>query len=230
MPHDQRALAEEARIALIQDQCAMSYFQFEDHFSELELLRSTIEELISREESSEIERLAPEANQLPERMRGEFWSENHPYWWEHIIAPQFRASFFIALMSAVELHLTHFVRDGGVVAKAPIAADDLKGALYPRSRKFLSRFCAIDSPGEADWQRLLGYYSVRNVLAHAGGYVGEGADARHIAALAAQVNGLTISNAHLEISAAFCVAAHSDCNAFLFEIWSQLVLLCQRSR
>lgn len=230
MQLDPEELARHARRALIQDECGLSYFLFADHFSELDLLRSTIEDLIAREESAEIGRLSPHADALPEQRRSEFWAENHPYWWEHIIAPQFRASFFIAMMAAVEVHLNRFVRDAGTVAMAPIDVDELKGPLYPRARRFLQRFCAIEAPGEASWQLLSSYYLVRNALAHASGFIGEGKRARKIEALARRTDGLTIAAGHVELHAGFCTAAHSNCRRFLLDIWGELVLLCRRHR
>jgi hypothetical protein len=227
---DHEELARVARESLIQDECGMSFFGFADNFAELDLLRSTIEALIVREEAAEIDRLAPSATQLPENLRNEFWAENHPYWWEHIIAPQFRASFFIALMSAVELHLGHLTRDAGLVARAPIDAEDLKGAFYPRSRKFLKLFCGIDAPPESGWQRILNYYAVRNALVHRGGMVGSAAEGRQITTFSGQVDGLVIRSEHIELQEAFCIAAHRDCHAFLFDTWSELVLLCRRAR
>ena len=143
---DLSRLQEDARQILIQDGCSLSYFVFADNFSELSLLHTTIEDLISREESEEVDRLAGFADALSVERSSEYWAENHPYWWEHIIAPQFRASFLITLMGAVELHLGRFAQDAATVVRAPIGPEDLKGGFYPRTRRFLSLFCNIDSP------------------------------------------------------------------------------------
>src|SRR2546421_326323 len=143
---DPEVLSKLARESLILDGCSLSYFSFADNFGQLELLRTTIEDLITREEKADIERLAAFSEQLPEGQRSEYWAENHPYEWEHIIAPQFRASFLATVMAAVELHLGRLTRDAGRIARAPIDVDDLKGALYPRTRRFLSRLCGIQGP------------------------------------------------------------------------------------
>ena len=125
---------EDSRTALIQDQCALSRFVSEGNFSELDLLRRTIEELIQREETEEINQLAIHADRLAPDARSEFWADNHPYAWEDIIASQFRSSFFIALMSAVELHLGRAAQVAGMISRAPIGQEDLKGG-FPGFRR-----------------------------------------------------------------------------------------------
>jgi hypothetical protein len=206
----------------------MSRFAYADNFSELDLLRTTVEELLAREEAADIDRLATEAQTLPDGASGDFWAENHPYWWDHIIAPQFRASFFITLMSALELHLGRLVRDAGVVVAAPISADELKGGFYPRCRKFLSRFCAIQSPPERHWQRILSLYSVRNALVHAGGFVADKGELRKLTRFATQIDGLVISSQHVELQAAFGAEAHRECRAFLDDVWGDVGLQCRK--
>jgi hypothetical protein len=213
---------------LIQDECAISYFGFADNFSELDLLRKTVEDLIAREERVEVENLARQADSLPEGITGEFWAENHPYWWEHIIAPQFRGAYFIALMSALELHVGRLTNDAGLVAGAPIEHSELKGELYPRIRKYLKLFCNIGNPPEVQWQRILNYYAVRNTLVHNGGHVTD-SKLKQTTALSKAVPGLTISNGHVELQAEFCSAAHEDCRRFLFDLWGEIVLLCRRT-
>jgi hypothetical protein len=228
MQIDPAELWRHARDELIRDECGMSHFAYADNFSELDLLRTTVEELVAREEAADVDRLATEAKALPGGASGEFWAENHPYWWDHIIAPQFRASFFIALMSALELHLGRLVRDAGIVVDAPISAEELKGGFYSRSRKFLSRFCAVESPGEHSWQRILSFYSVRNALVHAGGFVANKGDLQKLEAFATQVDGLVISSQHVELQAAFCAQAHRECRAFLDDVWGEVVLQCRK--
>lgn len=206
----------------------MSHFAYADNFSELGLLRATIEELIAKEEAAEVNRLAVEAETLPDGASGDFWAENHPYWWDHIIAPQFRASFFIALMSALELHLGRLVRDAGVIVDAPITADELKGGFYSRCRKFLNRFCAIQSPDEQSWQRMLSLYAVRNALVHAGGFVADKGELQQLEAFGRQIDGLVISSQHVELQASFCAQAHRACRAFLDDVWGEVVLQCRQ--
>lgn len=130
-----------AREMLLTDECVMSHFGYADHFRELAHLHRTIEDLISREERAELEELSKHAASLPEDGRGEFWADNHPYWWDHIIVPQFRGSFFISLMSAVELHLGRLATDAALIVDAPIGHDELRGGVYQRIRGFLQLVC-----------------------------------------------------------------------------------------
>jgi hypothetical protein len=217
------------RDILLQDECATSHFGYADNFGELEQLLRTIEELIVREESSEIDALADHVEFLPESMRGDFWAENHPYWWEHIIAPQFRSAFFIALMSAVELHLGRLANDAALIVNAPITYDELKGGFYQRVRRFLAAFVELQSPGEADWKRLVDYYSVRNSLVHAGGFVRE-TDMKNLTALESRLGIKIVVNRHLELPRAFCETALRDCKDFVHAVWTELAALCRRVR
>jgi hypothetical protein len=139
MTLDPDTLFEASREFLIQDECKFGHEVCEDHFSELTLLHRTIEDLIVSEEAKEVNALAGDADRFPEHRRSEYWADNHPWWWEHVIAPQFRASFFMTLMAALELHLGRFARDAGTIVRAPIGPEELKGGMYPRTRRFLQR-------------------------------------------------------------------------------------------
>lgn len=223
-------LEELARQEFIDSEGSMAYDLCAGHFGELGLLRSTIESLIAREESLEIERIAPYAETLPADARGAFWAENHPYWWEHIIAPQFRAAYLTALLSAVELHLRRVVDSAGMVARAPIRQNDLKGDFYPRSRRFLQLFCGIAEPSEKRWERISDLQTVRNTLVHAGGFVSEDRRGKRIIALSKRVEGLRIETSQIELQSPFCEAALHDCHQFIEAVWSQVILLCKRQR
>lgn len=228
-PIDSNVLAEHARESLIQDHCGTSRYLYTANFSDLELLRSTIEELITREETGDINQVATVADSLPHEHRGEFWADNHPYGWEDIIAPQFRGAFFMALMSAVEAHLGRIAQDAAVICRAPIDADELRGGVYQRTRRFLERFCAIAAPDEASWQRIGSYYAVRNALVHAGGFIRDGATKRQIEALARQVPGLELWSNLIEVRREFCEAALTDCRAFLDALFAELHAACDRA-
>jgi hypothetical protein len=143
------------RDALLSDECAMSHFGYADNFRELEHLLSTIDDLVLREEAAELDVLSANAAHLTEQDRGEFWAENHPYWWDHIVVPQFRGAFVISLMSAAELHLGRLANDAGVIVEAPIALDELRGGFYQRARRFLASFAHVELP-EATWRRIGG--------------------------------------------------------------------------
>jgi hypothetical protein len=225
---DPSQLYEDARTALIEDECGLSFFVFEDNFSELRLLHNTIEDLIAREESTEIENVAREAGP-PEQRGGAFWAEHHPYWWDHIIAPQFRGSFFVALLSAVELHLGRFADDAGTIVRAPIGADDLKGGFYQRTQRFLRLFCLIQKPTRQGWDRLGHFYAVRNTIVHRGSHVGNDSQGRRIQRFANEAEGLVIDTGHLELTRRFCEVALGDCRNFLNEVRGEIVLLCRQA-
>lgn len=228
-PLDPNTMFEHAREALIQDECALSQAVFVDNFDELSLLHQTIEDLISREESKAVDHLAESADQLPEHRRSEYWADNHPYWWEHIIQPQFRGAFLITLMAAVELHLGHFARDAGTIVRAPIGPEDLKGGFYPRTRRYLALFCKITNPPEASWQRIGNYYAVRNSLVHEGSHTGDDKQARQITAFARSVQGLNVNSGRIELERVFCETALRDCRSFLEAVWKELVDLCRQA-
>jgi hypothetical protein len=217
-----------AREMLLADECAMSHFGYADHFRELEHLHRTIEDLISREEKTELETLAKHAENLPEHVRGEFWADNHPYWWGYIIVPQFRGAFFISLMSAVELHLGRLANDAAVIVDAPIGYDELRGGVYQRIKRFLHSFARVEVPDER-WRRIADYYVVRNTLAHSGGLVRE-SDLRTIERLAATVGGIRVATGHLELEREFCEAALRECHEFLRDVWAEMVQLCRSYR
>jgi hypothetical protein len=221
-------LQDAARQALIQDECSLSYFVFADNFSELSLLLQTIEDLISKEETEEVDRLAGFADALPVERRSEYWAENHPYWWEHVIAPQFRASFLITLMGATEFHLGMLARDGATIVRSPIGPEDMKGGFYQRTRRFLSLFCNFDSPSAAVWERIGDLYAVRNALVHAGGFIRDNEGGR-VRAFAGRVQGLRVTSDRIEMDRAFCQLALNECRGFLMEVWQELVLLCRRA-
>ncbi len=216
---------------LIEDKCSLSYFLLSDHFSELSLLHKTIEDLIAGEESREIDHLANFASALPAEKRSEYWADNHPYWWEHIIAPQFRSSFYISLMAGVELHLGRLAQDAATIVRAPIGPDDLKGEFYPRTRRFLALFCNFEGPSERAWERINDFYAIRNCLVHAGGHLDDRRRSRRVRTLASHVEGLTVTpNDQIEMEREFCHFALQECKRFLDEVWRRLGLLCERVR
>jgi hypothetical protein len=229
MTLDAETLFEHSREMLIQDECKFGYMVCEDHFAELTLLHQTVEDLIVREEEKEVSTLAEGAHRVPEDRRSEYWADNHPWWWEHVIAPQFRASFFMTLMAGVELHLGRFARDAGMIVRAPIGPDDLKGGVYPRTRRFLLLFCQFNRPGDSAWERIGDLYAVRNALVHAGGYT-DGEGRKRVAALAARVPQFKVDGGRIELNREFCELAMEDCRSFLREMWQELVILCQRSK
>jgi hypothetical protein len=225
---DPTTLFEISRDALIQDECQFGYMVCEDHLSELALLHRTIEGLITSEEEREVNSLAEVADQLPERRRSKYWADNHPWWWEHIIAPQFRASFLMTLMSAVELHLSRFARDGATIVRAPLSADDLKGGIYKRTRRFFRLYCQFTQPSDAMWERIGDLYDVRNALVHAGGFP-DGPRGQRITRFAAKTPELCIQSGRIELSREFNELALAECSSFLTEIWEELAKLCRRS-
>jgi hypothetical protein len=220
-------LASGGRRLLIEDRCIMTYFSILDNFKELSHLHTTIEDLVAREETNEVESLSRTYDNLPPALQGDFWSENHPYQWEHVIVPQFRGSYFVSLLSAVEIHLRAIARDAAQVAATSISADDLKGGLYQRVRAVLTKLCAF-SDDPSGWERIGDFYALRNVLVHEGNFLGSAGSANRVRSLVARTPSLTVHMEHIELSREFCQQATSTCLEFLESLFGQLGLLCDR--
>ena len=226
---DSEMLADDARRTLIQDQCSLTYFMIGDSFSGLSLLHATIEDLIIREEKADVSRLAEYAAKLPADARSEFWADNHPYQWEHIIAPGFRTSFFLTLMASVEHHLSYIARDAGTVIRAVPEEAKARGSLLRANQRFFQRQCGFDGPSAADWQHLMQLQLVRNILAHRGTFIGSDERAEQVSRFAATQTGLTVSGGELEMTREFTSASLAACRDFSLALHRELGGLCRRT-
>jgi hypothetical protein len=224
---DKETLAEHARTFLIGDRCSLTHHVLTNNFSELRLLQKTVEELIIREERSEIEQLDRLAKGLPEHAQGEYWAENHPYQWEHIIAEQFRASFFLTLMAAAEFHLGRLAEDAATITREVDTSRDGQAGFYKRTRRFL-RKCGTEGPGEAKWQTLGQLYEIRNMLAHRGMTIGDDVRAQRVMRSTQQMPGITVETGHLKLSKQFCDWAVDEVSGFVEEVWEDLAKVCDR--
>jgi hypothetical protein len=213
----------------MEDRHSLSWFVFTDNFSDLRLLLTTIEQLITREENSEIERLSAYADALPEHARSEYWANNHPYQWDDIIAPQFRASFFLTLMAAAEYHLTHLLADAGVVARVNVAPQDLKvrGGFYARARAFLETQCGITTIPATRWSWIEDLQEVRNALAHNGTMITDDRRGRRVKAFAKCTPGLSADRQQIELSREFCESVLEKVSEFIREVWAEFWRWCE---
>lgn len=219
-------LFEEARRQLIQDECRLAWFGVADNFDELKLLLDTVDDLIAAEEAKEVERLSQLEAAMP-KPDPEFWAMNHPYEWEDIIAQQFRGSFFLTVMAAVEQHVGRMATYAGMIARAPVELDDLKGGFYPRVRKYLERVCGLSVPGGRLWSDIDDLYQVRNLIAHRGFYIGDDAKAQRVRSIAQKRQGLLGPSDHLALTHEFCEEAWRDAREFCVEVWQSLVARCR---
>jgi hypothetical protein len=219
-------LYEESRRFHIEDEFSLTHTVLGFAFSGLELFRVTFEDLLLREETAEVNRLAEYADTLPEGQSSEFWAENHPYQWNDIIAPQFRLAFFLSLMGTLEHHLGFIVRNAELVARVAEERDISRGSTYQVMRKRL-RASRILGPPEPVWQRILDYNELRNVVAHNGAYLTDSDRSARVRQLAARKAGITTDGNEIELSADFVKEAFEECRDFIFGLHGNVADACR---
>jgi hypothetical protein len=193
-----------------------------DDLEHLTLFRETVEEFIKVEEKRELGALSPEAL---ERL-----ADNHPHWWQDIIGQRFRASFLVALLSVVEVHLVRLCDAVRTIASTPVGRSDLKGQnILEQSKKFLQAFGHFRRPSARSWAYVRDLYHVRNCIIHHQGMVAQYRSAPRIRAFIEENNHIRLESDSIDIEPPFCTAAVEGVTAFFDDLKSEVVELCERA-
>ena len=199
-----------------------------DELQRFRFYLDTFEKFISDQESGEIAVLDARVKRLPEDARDEFWSNNYPVHWDEIFRETLRSSFLISLISFVEITLIQLCRDIEIIAKTPLSANDIKGAVLERAQVFVRTFGGFTSPSDDQWTTLSRIYDVRNVLIHNGGALYASRHEARIMQFAKSVPGLGEKYGRLEVQPEFVSFALNSIDQFVASMQTQLAELCRR--
>ena len=104
------------------------------------------------------------------------------YHYEEFLGGHLRHGFFISMMGAIESILDQVCYSVGSLADTTLRLKDLNGSVVQKSKKYLDVIGGFNRPADSSWELLGYFYTLRNVLIHAGGYA-KGKNARRLKAL-----------------------------------------------
>jgi len=104
-----------------------------------------------------------------------------------------RSSLFVTSYAFLELFMTGLCKEIKKHVSGP-DLNDLRGEGIQRARLFLTSVAAIDFPDTTEWQRLLLYGKLRNVIVHAQGELAEHASLPAVKQLRAQEKTFELSD------------------------------------
>ncbi len=221
--------AMEYRRQLIESQCAFTIDSAREELKELKFFVATLEDVIAREEAREVAAVETYAQSRGIEAGGDFWAENHPYWWEQIFASRLRSAYIVSLMAAVEQHLRQVSRDAATILNTnPLEGG--RGNKVAQFRRFLTHQAHFRLPHQQTWESIGYVYDLRNAFAHNGGMLRPGKDGDRIRRLATLAPGLKVEGEiFLELQPDFIRFANRAVEELLSGLASELVSLCKRT-
>jgi hypothetical protein len=176
--------------------------------SDLRGYHRVVEELLAEAEAKDADKALASVDHLEEPRRSEVLAWHIPYWWAQTFVPQFRASYTVWAISALELHLGWAYRLAGGFAQTSQTSTELpKSHIVASYKKFFNQLPDSEAPDEVAWSRLADLYTIRNALAHSGGYVTflPEVKRRELKTVIRRFHGIVLSyNVALEIDEVFC--------------------------
>jgi hypothetical protein len=167
-----------------------------------------LEKLLAETEAKDADKALASVEHLEEPRRSEVLAWHIPYWWSQTFVPQFRISFAIWAISVLELHLGWAYRlAGGFAQTSQTWAKLPTDHIVDHYKKFFNELPDSEALDKSVWSRLAALYTIRNALAHGGGYVMFLSEKKRkqLKTATARFDGITLSyNVALEVDEAFC--------------------------
>ncbi len=159
------------RFLLEGDEFALAANRALQEFSNFRRYVLAMERLIDEQERAEVEELQPDANQLSEVDKGEFWAWHYPAHWDQVVRTLFRASTLMAMASFLETTLNQVCKDVRLVTEEALSPKELHGGAIERSMRYLIRFGGFSEPRDELRRHVIDIVEIRNAFVHANGKI-----------------------------------------------------------
>lgn len=208
-------------------------------FAELDVVRQYLQimnqSLIKEWESYEAaarDHMSPEAvDEL--QFPYEYWDsmsisvEDERIWYKTTLTQELRRSVFVSSYSLLEQNLKHICN---YVERVKDRIPNLAGKSYSKTadlgilkaKNYLEPIASSCFNSNRNWQRILEYKSIRNVIVHSGREIASREDFRELAPVANRRRDFNIDDDLLELSDTFCETCVTDMQALFHELAKEL--------
>lgn len=200
---------------------------------ELEKLRffaRHIELLVDQAEESEMGSLKASVQHLSKDRQDEFWLWNYPVHWDEIFRSAIRNSLIVTLATFLETYLDGLCKNVGLVTKCDSNSMDRKGSTLARTRRFLKDVGQFERPSPSGWEDVDTFFKIRNVVVHTAGLAVGSKYEKVIEGFCSGRTDIRLSYGTLEIEPEFFEFAIDMFVAFVEQLESEFVALCERTR
>jgi len=126
----------------------------QDELEKFRFFVRQIERLIDQAEESEISSLKESVTGLSSEAQDEFWQYNYPVHWDEIFRTTSRNSMIVSLATFLEIFLNRFCYQVSLVTRSDLTAQDLRGSMLERARKYLRTIGKFKKPNSTNWDQI----------------------------------------------------------------------------